>query len=386
MKIKKYEVFDMKEAIELIKRDLGPDAVILSTKKIVKNNSFGLFSRPMIEVTAAIDYEPQTDKKSKDKGVNTKYEKEKLDIEDIANKLGLDKLEVVLKEISEIKKQLSEIRNKSKDDIHTADLPERLIPYFNIMLKNGVDDLIAYKFLKRVEKRISSELNRAQLSNLLVQLLGEIIPIEKDYFSSLKQKVIALIGPTGVGKTTTIAKMAATLSLKLQKKVGLITIDTFRIGAVEQLRTYADIVNIPLKVASTPEELKEHIYELSGLDYIFLDSMGRSQYDEAQIRELLKFIEISPVITPILVLSMSSNHDEMYDTFDRYKLLKPEYLIFTKLDETRRFGPLINVPILKKIPILLFTTGQNVPEDIEIPDGRKIAMKLLSDIQKVWRD
>lgn len=386
MKIKKYEVYDMREAIELIKKDLGPDAVILSTKKIVKNNSFGLFSRPMLEVTAAIDYEPPKKKKKEYEENISKVEKDDFNLEEIASKFGLEKLEIVLKEISDIKKQLSELKNKSKDDIHTADLPENIVSYFNALVKNGVDDLIAYKFLKKVEKRVSTDFNRAQLNKLLVQLLSELIPIEKDYFSSLKQKVVAMIGPTGVGKTTTIAKIAATLSLKLQKKVALITIDTFRIGAVEQLRTYADIVDIPLKVASNPEELKSQIAELSGFDYIFLDSMGRSQFDDSQIRELAKYMEVSPVITPVLVLSMSSNHAELYDTFDRYRLLKPEYLIFTKLDETRRFGPLLNLPVLKKIPLLLLSTGQNVPEDIEIPDGKKIAIRLLSDIQKLWRE
>ncbi|KAA0257117.1 flagellar biosynthesis protein FlhF [Deferribacter autotrophicus] len=387
MKIKKYEVYDMREAIELIKKDLGPDAVILSTKKIVKNGSFGLFSRPIIEVTAAIDYEPEV-KSKKEKLTDNTVESKKtdIDIEELINRLGLDKFEVVLKEISEIKRQLAEMKNQSKTEFSGIDLPERLGSFYSVMVKNGVDDIIAYKFLKKIEKRISADFSKAQIKKIVVQLLGDLIPVEKDYFTSLKQKIVAMVGPTGVGKTTTIAKIAANLSLKFQKKVALITIDTFRIGAVEQLRTYAEIVNIPLKVASTPEELKSHIAELKDFEYIFVDSMGRSQYDDAQIKELATFLDASPLITTVLVLSMSSNHAEMYDTFDRYKMLHPEYLIFTKLDETRHFGPLINVPIIKKVPLLLLSTGQNVPEDLEIPDGRKIAIKLLNEIQRMWRE
>jgi len=394
MRIKKYEVFDMKEAMKLIKDELGPDAMILSSRKVVKNNSLGLFSRPIIEVTAAVEDDDRVKKGKKSVGVNfdpsqePEVKKPSGDLDKVAeliNTLGLNKFEGLMSDITEIKKQMMEMKSSLKENI-MVDLTGPIREFYNLMVKNGVDEIIAYKFLKKIEKRASHNLTPNQIKNLVTQLMSELIPTEKDYFSSINKKVLALVGPTGVGKTTTIAKIAANLSLKLKKSVALITVDNFRIGAVEQLRTYAEIVDIPLRVASTPAELEKVIHECRDFDYIFVDSMGRSQFDDSQINDLLKFMEVSPLIKVALVMSMSSNHQEMVDTYDRYSKLMPEYLIFTKLDETRYFGPLVNLPIKKKTPLMLLAGGQNVPDDMEIPDGKKIAGKILNEIPALWSE
>jgi flagellar biosynthesis protein FlhF len=394
MRIKKYEVFDMKEAMKLIKEELGPDAMILSSRKVVKNNSLGLFSRPIIEVTAAVEDDDRVKKGKKTVGINVDPSKEpgvkapsqggELDrIAELINTLGLNKFHSLMTDIADIKRQMMEMQAGLKENI-MIDLTGPIREFYNLMVKNGVDEIIAYKFLKKIEKRASHNLTPNQIKNLETSLMSELIPIEKDYFSSINDKVLALVGPTGVGKTTTIAKIAANLSLKQKKKVALITVDNFRIGAVEQLRTYAEIVDIPLRVASTPTELEKIIYECRDYDYVFVDSMGRSQFDDSQINDLLKFMEVSPLIKVALVMSMSSNHQEMVETFDRYSKLMPEYLIFTKLDETRYFGPLVNLPIKKKTPLMLLAGGQNVPDDMEIPDGKKIAGKILNEIPALW--
>jgi flagellar biosynthesis protein FlhF len=392
MRIKKYEVFDMKEAMKLIKEELGPDAVILSSRKVVKNNNFGLFSRPIFEVTAAIEDDDRV-KNKKTVGVNFDPAKElakhkepanELDrVVELINTLGLNRFDSLINDIAEIKKQMLEMKSGMKENL-MVDLTGPIREFYNLMVKNGVDDIIAYKFLKKIEKRASSGLTSNHIKNLITQLMSELVPVEKNYFSSINRKVLALVGPTGVGKTTTIAKIAANLSLKMKKSVALITIDNFRIGAVEQLRTYAEIVDIPLRVASTPSELEHIINECRDYEYVFVDSMGRSQFDTEQIGDLLQFMEVSPDIKVALVMSMSSNHMEMNDTYDRYSKLMPEYLIFTKLDETRYFGPLVNLPIKKKTPLMLLSKGQNVPDDMEIPDGRKIAGMILNEIPALW--
>jgi flagellar biosynthesis protein FlhF len=404
MRIKKYEVFDMKEAMKLIKEELGPEAMILSTRKVVKNNSFGLFSRPIIEVTVGIEDDERVINQKRTPAATaaapSQYannykqpqfkpavpEKSETDkITEVINTLGLNKFEGLVNDIAEIKRQMMEIKSGMKDNF-VVDLNQPVLEFYNILIKNGVDDDIAYKFLKKIEKRAAAGLTRNQVKNLSIQLLGDLVPMEKDYFSMIKQKVLALVGPTGVGKTTTIAKIAANLSLQLKKSVALITIDNFRIGAVEQLKNYAEIVSIPLKVASSPQELEKIIYELKDYEYVFIDSMGRSQFDNEQIGDLRKFLEVSPLIKVALVLSMSANHAELSDTYDRYAKLMPEYMIFTKLDETKYFGPLVNLPIKKKTPVMLLSKGQNVPDDMELPDGRKIASQVLGEIPSLWSD
>jgi flagellar biosynthesis protein FlhF len=184
MKIKKYEVYDMKEAMNLIKKDLGPDAVILSTRKVVKNGSFGLFSRPMIEVTAAVDYNANREVKKKGEDTVKNVENQVNDnagvekIAELINSLGLNKFEMLINEIGDIKKQLSEVKTAISDNI-ALDLNKSLQEIYNIMIKNEVDDVLSYKFLKRVESRIPENSTPLQIKNLVMQLFGELIAYEK---------------------------------------------------------------------------------------------------------------------------------------------------------------------------------------------------------------
>jgi flagellar biosynthesis protein FlhF len=306
-------------------------------------------------------------------------------IEETLRRMGFEEL---VKGVSDLKRDVAEIKRLMDDSISiSVDLPQHLREYYTILTRNGLDDLVAYRFLKGLEKNMPELLGKAQMRNIVLSSLAEIIPIEKDFLSALSKKVVAFVGPTGVGKTTTIAKVAATLVLKYSGKVCLVTSDNFRIGAVDQLKTYADIVRLPLYVATSQKELSELLDSMSyDYDYILLDSTGRSPYDSTGVQDAIGLMTAMPSIMPVLVLSIAANHSELGDMYERYSGFLPEYIIFTKLDETKYFGPLASIAIKKKTPLLFLSTGQGVPDDMEIPDGKKIARKILQELPTLWGD
>jgi flagellar biosynthesis protein FlhF len=302
--------------------------------------------------------------------------------------MGLDKISSIMEDVGELKKQLTDIKTSLDSPVHiNVDLPESLKELYKLMVKNGMDELLAYRFLKSKELDIADITGKAQLKNIILHELAAKIHVEKEYLTVLHNKVTMFMGPTGVGKTTTIAKIAADLVLKYNQRVCLITSDVFRIGAVEQLKTYAEIVSLPLYVATGADDLERIVREVSGeYDYILVDSTGRSPYDSAKLGSIGESLSVSPSIVPILVLSMAANHAEWVEIYDRSSSFEPKYVIFTKLDETRRFGAMANIVMKKQKPILLLSNGQGVPDDIEMPDGKKIAIKLLQEIPTLWKD
>lgn len=188
---------------------------------------------------------------------------------------------------------------------------------------------------------------------------------------------IALLGPTGVGKTTTLAKLAATHKLRHGRKVGLITSDTYRIAAVEQLRTYANIIGLPLKVALTPEEMGEACASFDACDVILIDTAGRSQHDTDRIGELREFVEAARPHRRHLVLSAAAQEAVMLAAADRFGALGPDRLLLTKLDEAVRFGPVLNVASRVALPLGYVTSGQEVPDDIEPANADRLARLIL---------
>jgi flagellar biosynthesis protein FlhF len=192
-------------------------------------------------------------------------------------------------------------------------------------------------------------------------------------------RIMALVGPTGVGKTTTIAKLAA-LAYKHGAPVALITIDTFRIGGVEQLRTYSSIMGVPLTVASNPAELVKALAVHSDKRLIFIDTAGQSPNDQKRLRELNSFLNVDPAIETHLCLSATTRDKELSQTIAKFGILPVSRVIFTKLDESESFGCMVNVHMRDKFPISYLTNGQRVPEDIEIASSGKIADLVVREI------
>ncbi len=191
-----------------------------------------------------------------------------------------------------------------------------------------------------------------------------------------EQQIMALIGPTGVGKTTTIAKLAANYNLFEGKKVGLITIDTYRIAAVEHLKTYGDIINLPVEVVYKPADLNQSFQNLHDCDLILIDTAGRSPHNQAMMDELKKFLSHSKIGLILLAVSATTRYQDMISIAENFSQIAYTHLIFTKLDETNSFGPIISLAWKIRRPISYLTTGQNVPDDIEIAKSDKLLSHL----------
>jgi flagellar biosynthesis protein FlhF len=197
----------------------------------------------------------------------------------------------------------------------------------------------------------------------------------------LSGSVIALVGPTGVGKTTTLAKLAAHHRVAAGRSVAIVSIDTYRIAAVEQLKRYADIIGVPCEVALTPADLGRALERYRDADFIFLDTTGRSPRDGLGIGEIRSFLsvarrELLSAVRPMethLVLSVTAKGDDLLETARRFAPLEPDRLTFTKIDETQSYGHLLNVSVLTDLPVAYLTTGQEVPDDIEEAGPERIA-------------
>jgi flagellar biosynthesis protein FlhF len=192
-----------------------------------------------------------------------------------------------------------------------------------------------------------------------------------------RRHLVALVGPTGVGKTTTIAKLAANFRLREKRRVGLITVDTYRIAAVEQLRTYADIIDLPMQVVSTPREMREAIQRMNHLDLILMDTAGRSPKDELKLQELKAFLTEASADEVHLVLSSVCGAATLERTAARFAGVGTTALVLTKLDEASSYGNLLPVLRTSKLPLSYLTDGQNVPDDIQAADNRRLARMIL---------
>jgi flagellar biosynthesis protein FlhF len=180
-----------------------------------------------------------------------------------------------------------------------------------------------------------------------------------------QRRVVAVVGPTGVGKTTTIAKLAANLHLSEKRRIGLITIDTFRVGGVDQLRTYAEVIGLPMRSASTATELVQALDEFSDCELVLIDSAGRSPRDEQRIQELRDLLSDASIDEIHLVLNLSSSHRSLMSLVERFRVLRPTHLILSKLDEAGGLGAIYSAARGADLPLSYFTTGQAVPDDIE---------------------
>ncbi len=282
-------------------------------------------------------------------------------------------------QIDSIKSMLNTVLNKLNNPSNDSSVT--LVKFENILLENNIAKPIIDKILEIVSRQISiSEKNEQSIKNAIrvaiKEYLGKPYLIDQE---SKDQKVIFFVGPTGVGKTTTLAKLAAKLSIVNNKSVALITSDTYRIAAVEQLKTYSEILGVPLTVVYEPEEIKDAISNYRDKNYVFVDTAGRNHKNKELLNELSKIISFTENPEVFLLISLTTGYRDMSNIVKSYSFLGDYKLIFTKMDEASFLGNILNAKMLTSKPLSYITTGQSVPDDIEVVDIDKIANSIVGE-------
>lgn len=364
----------MNEAMIKVKSELGSDAVILNKRKIKQPGIFGFLKKKVVEVVAAID---------EDYKINTKYSKKskiekKLKEENESEKpeekpsveLTDDKIDKLTKLVMNLENKINQIDEKKERFVadRVVEKENKFDTYVEMLVSKDIREDLANKIMKKVDQRISIESNSEltvlnAIKMVAKDILDKPVTIKSNYN---EQKVFMFVGPTGVGKTTTLAKLAAKLSLRENKKVGLITSDTYRIAAVEQLRTYSDILGIPLSVIYEPIELKEAIMSFDDKDYILIDTAGRNYKDSTLQEELKGMIKHIKEPEIFLVLSLVADYKNLVNVINSHDFIKNYRIIFTKFDEAVTLGNILNIKMLSNKKLSYITTGQSVPDDIEV--------------------
>lgn len=376
MKVKKYKAENMQQAMQLVRLELGDDAVILNSKAVKTSRFFGLLSKKGVEVIAAVDEEPtnQTLKTKKPPIQPEGNQNSKQTSSTPSSRLEQDKLFDSIQEMKKMMKSLTQ--EKQRDPL----LPDFFFRLEEKLLQSEISALHVEEMMDTIYKKWLE--NKTMTDKSILELVeGEVLQsLEEVSFDQdpYKKKFICLVGPTGVGKTTTLAKLAANASLKKGKSIGFITTDTYRIAAIEQLKTYASILEAPIEVCYSAEDFLAAKNKLSHLDVVFIDTAGRNFLNERFVEELKQVLDFKAEMTTFLVLSLTSKMSDMKKIADQFWNVGIHQFIFTKKDETTSISSMYELSKSYQIGAAFVTDGQNVPEDL-IPFTKELMVRSIME-------
>jgi flagellar biosynthesis protein FlhF len=370
---KTYRGKTMKEALAQVRKDLGGDAVIIASREVRRRRLFGLAHRQLIEVTASATMPPR---ESVEEGSS------------LEGRFGERSTAPVTK-TSQIRRgdamSLLPAMDPTPDQAGRlgalfGDLPPELFASYAQLVDNDVPEILARRLIRSLAHRLEPDQagDPRAIQEALVETVGQCIPIAPPCRAVPgTRRIVALVGPTGVGKTTTVAKLAASFKVMQGLRTGLVTLDTYRIAAVDQLKTYAEIIDLPLAVANDPGQVSQAISALGAVDIVFIDTAGRSPRDEPRIRELDAFMARSRPDEVHLVLNAGASERTLRSAVERFAQVRADRLIWAKVDEAPSLGAVLSVLGQANLPVSYLTTGQDVPDDIEAADRKRLARLVL---------
>ncbi len=384
MIIKKFQGKTENEAVEAAKKEMGGNIVIMNVRDLKKKGFFSFFSRGQVEVTVALEEEGE-----KYTPVKKEENRETVQRRPLPNVQGENSavLEEKLDNLHALLEQQIQKPEEEKPEEEPETPPsefERLMKLlYNKLLDNEVDEKYANQIIDEMEKSAKPNMPfEYALTNVYQKMVLKFGKSEGIAPAENGTKVIFFVGSTGVGKTTTIAKLASHYIVDEKKKVAMITSDTYRIAAAEQLRIYASILEVPFRVVYSPEEIVQCLRVFAGFDYIFVDTSGHSYQNEEQkqnMEQIVHAVDGEAEKEVYLVLSATTKYKDLLKIVDTYSEITDYKLIFTKLDETNALGNLMNVKLHTDKMISYITCGQNVPDDFREFNPQSAVRQLLGE-------